>query len=262
VDEQGQMDPAALGAALAGKEALPTLVLLQAGDVNIGAFDHFAPLIPIAKAAEAWVHIDGAFGLWAAASPRHRHLLAGAELADSWATDGHKWLNVPYDSGFAFVSNDRAHKAAMSHRAPYITHDDDARDEMDWNPEWSRRARGFAVYAAIRQLGREGIAEMVDRCCECARQIAVGIGALPGAELLWEPYLNQGLVRFLDPNPAQDHDRRTAEVIARILEDGGAFFGGTTWRGRKAMRVSVCNWRTGPQDVRAAVETCARALQK
>ena len=261
-DQNGRLDSAGLRTALQGRDGLPTLVLLQAGDINIGAFDDFRTLIPLAKSAGAWVHIDGAFGLWAAASPRYRHLLAGAEFADSWATDGHKWLNVPYDSGFAFVANQRAHKAAMSHKAPYITHDDDARDEMDWNPEWSRRARGFATYAAIRQLGRDGIAEMVDRCCESSRQIVLGIGALPGAQMLWEPTLNQGLVRFLDPSPAEDHDSRTTQVITKIIEDGGAFFGGTTWRGQKAMRVSVCNWQTGEREVQAAIEACARALQR
>jgi glutamate/tyrosine decarboxylase-like PLP-dependent enzyme len=256
----GRMDPGALRQALAAREDAPTIVLLQAGDINIGAFDDFATLIPIAKAAGAWVHVDGAFGLWAAASPRFKHLTGGVELADSWATDGHKWLNVPYDSGFAFVAHPASHKAAMSHRAPYITHDDDARDEMDWNPEWSRRARGFAAYAAIRQLGRQGIAEMVERCCDRAREIVRGIGELPRAEMLWEPTLNQGLVRFLDATPAGDHDRRTTEVIARILQDGGAFFGSTTWREKKAMRVSVCNWQTSESHVKAAVETCARAL--
>ncbi len=170
----------------------------------------------------------------------------GAGQADSWATDGHKWLNVTYDSGYAFVAHPDAHRKAMSHIAPYIAHDKDARDEMDWNPEWSRRARGFPTYAAIRELGRTGIASMIERCCDSARLLVEGIGALPGAEVVHQGQINQGLVRFLDPSPRAvdaNHNRRTDEVIAKILIHGGAFFGGTTWRGKRAMRISVCNWR-------------------
>jgi glutamate/tyrosine decarboxylase-like PLP-dependent enzyme len=243
-DEQGRLSPAALEAAL---DDSPTIVLLQAGDLNIGAYDPFAELIPIAHRHGAWVHVDGAFGLWANASARYRHLLAGVEAADSWATDGHKWLNVPYDSGYAFVADREAHRAAMSYRASYLTHDEAARDQLDWTPEWSRRARGFATYAAIRELGRRGVAELVERCCDHARAIVSGIGALPGAEVVWLPQINQGLVAFGD-------DARTDAVIAAIVASGEAFFGGTTWRGRRCMRVSVCNWQTTGDDVRRAVE--------
>ena len=259
-DESGRLRPDALESALTAAPAAPTIVILQAGDLNIGAYDAYTELIPIAHRHGAWVHVDGAFGLWAAASPRFRHLLAGVEQADSWATDGHKWLNVPYDSGYAFVAHPEDHRAAMSYRPPYIFFGDQARDEMDWTPEWSRRARGFATYAAIRQLGREGIAAMIDRCCDHARALVLGIGRLPGAEVLWEPSINQGLVRFLDP-AGLDHDRRTEEVIARIVASGGAFFQATTWRGKRAMRISVCNWQTSDRDVERVIRAVAEALR-
>jgi glutamate/tyrosine decarboxylase-like PLP-dependent enzyme len=236
---------------------------MQAGDINIGAYDNFESLIPIAKKYGAWVHVDGAFGLWAGASDRFRHLVKGLDAADSWATDGHKWLNIPFDCGFAFITDSDAHRASLSSHASYITHVSNARDQMDWNPEWSRRARAFSVYAGMRQLGRKGIADLVDRCCDHAHSIVVRLGQLKGAEILWEPTINQGLVRFLDPGPNTtdaDHDRYTEEVIAKILETGEAFFGATTWRGKRAMRVSVCNWRTSEADVQRVVQTVKSIL--
>ncbi len=264
VDEQGRLLPEVLEESLQSSDpAIPKIVLLQAGDVNIGAYDSFQTLIPIAKRHRAWVHVDGAFGLWAAASPRYRHFVEGVDQADSWATDGHKWLNVPFDSGYAFVADAEAHRAAMSCRAAYITHNSDARDEMDWNPEWSRRARGFPTYAALRQLGKNGVQDLVDRCCQHARSLVNGIGSLPGAEVLWEPTINQGLVRFLDARPGAteaDHDRKTDEVIEAILNTGEAFFGGTTWRGRRAMRVSVSNWQTSKAEVDRVIDATAGVL--
>jgi glutamate/tyrosine decarboxylase-like PLP-dependent enzyme len=263
VDSEGRLILEALEAELKKDPDAPTLVLLQAGDINIGAYDSFETLIPMVHHYQAWVHVDGAFGLWAAASPRLRHLVKGIEAADSWATDGHKWLNVPFDSGFAFVADAEAHRASLSIRAAYLTHAADARDQVDWNPEWSRRARGFPAYAALRQLGRDGIAELVERCCRHAHSLTMGIGALPGAEVLWEPTINQGLVRFLDQKPGAtetDHDRRTDEVIAAILKTGKAFFGGTTWRGRRAMRISVTNWRTSERDVDRVVSAVKSVL--
>ena len=263
VDDQGRLVPEALEAELKKDTTAPTLVLLQAGDINIGAYDDFEKLIPIAKRYAAWVHVDGAFGLWAGASPRFRHLVKGIEAADSWATDGHKWLNVPFDSGFAFVADTEAHRASLSIRASYLTHAADARDQVDWNPEWSRRARGFPAYAALRQLGRDGVAELVERCCRHAHSLTTRIGALPGAEVLWEPTINQGLVRFLDRDPGATeaaHDRRTDGVIEAILKTGEAFFGGTTWRGRRAMRISVTNWRTTDADVDRVVNAVAMVL--
>ena len=263
-DEQGRLEPSALELALAGDPGAPTIVLLQAGDVNIGAYDPFETLIPIAKSFNAWVHVDGAFGLWAAACPRLRPLVRGVEKADSWATDGHKWLNVPFDCGYAFVADPDSHRASMSHRAPYLTHAAEARDQLDWTPEWSRRARGIPTYAALRQLGRDGVAALIDRCCRHAHSIVRGIGNLPGAEVVWEPVINQGLVRFLDNRPGatdEDHDRRTNEVIGAICATGEAFFGGTTWRGRRAMRVSVSSWRTTDEDVKRVIRAVASVLQ-
>lgn len=263
VNERGHLEPEALRRGLAETAGQPAIVLLQAGDINTGGFEPFAELIPVAHEHDAWVHVDGAFGLWAAASPAYNHLLQGVEGADSWAVDGHKWLNVPYDCGYAFVADARAHLAAMSHRASYLTHDTVARDPMDWTPDWSRRARGIATYAALRQLGRQGVAGLVDRTCGHAHRLTAGIGALPGAELVSEPRINQGLVRFLGTGPGAteaDHDRRTDRIIAAVVESGAAFFSGTTWRGRRCMRISVCNWKTSAADIERAIDAVRGAL--
>src|SRR5580704_13186219 len=260
---QGQLEPAALAHALDASPPQPTIVLLQAGDLNIGAFDPFAELIPIARRHGAWVHVDGAFGLWAAASPKYRHLVAGVELADSWTNDAHKWLNTPFDCGYAFVADADAHRSAFSHRTSYTLFVDSARDQIEWNPEWSRRARAVPTYAALRELGRAGIAALVERSCDHARALVERIGALPGAEIVSAPIVNQGLVRFRDPRPgasAADHDRRTDATIARIVATGQAFFGGTTWRDKRCMRVSVCNWQTSEADVERAVEAVRQAV--
>jgi aromatic-L-amino-acid decarboxylase len=264
VDDDGRLIPDALRAELEKDPTAPTIVLLQAGDINIGAYDPFTEVIPIAREFGAWIHVDGAFGLWAAASNQLKHLSQGVELANSWATDGHKWLNVPFDCGFAFVADPESHRASLSIRASYLTHATEARDQVEWNPEWSRRARCFPAYAALRQLGRDGLSDLIERCCRHAKAIVQGIGELPGAEIAWEPTINQGLVRFLDQRPGatnEDHDRRTDQVIAGILETGEAFFGGTTWRGRRAMRISVCNWRTSERDVERTVNAVARVLE-
>jgi glutamate/tyrosine decarboxylase-like PLP-dependent enzyme len=246
------LDPAALDDALRDREE-PAIVLMQAGDSNTGAFDDFATLIPIAKRHGAWVHVDGAFGLWAAASPRYAHLLEGAEAADSWVTDGHKWLNVPFDCAYAFVANRDAHYGSMSHRAAYLTHDAVARDAGDWTPEWSRRARSFPTYAALRFLGRQGLADLIERCCRHAYDLVTRMGRLPGAEVLAVPVINQGLLRFGD---------RTDDVIAAINATGEAFFSGTTWRGQRAMRVSVVSWKTTDEDVDRVVNAVANVLER
>jgi glutamate/tyrosine decarboxylase-like PLP-dependent enzyme len=262
-DQHLQLAPDLLSQSLRHRRGQPIIVVLQAGDVNCGAFDRFETLIPIAQEAGAWVHVDGAMGLWCHAVPSLHHLLAGAERADSWATDGHKWLNVPYDCGYAFVAHPEHHRAGMAHRASYLVHADDVRDELDWTPEHSRRARGFATYAALRQLGRSGVADLVERCCRFARDIVAGIGALPGARVVWMPQINQGLLRFIDPAPDAsdaDHDRRTDAVMAAINDTGEAFFTGTTWHGLRCMRVSVSNWRTTDRDVARAVAAAARVL--
>jgi glutamate/tyrosine decarboxylase-like PLP-dependent enzyme len=262
-DNAGRLQPEALKKELESGSAAPAIVVLQAGDICTGACDHFEEVIPIAKNHGAWVHVDGAFGLWAAASPRYKHLVKGVEEADSWATDGHKWLNVPFDCGYAFVAHPEAHQAAMSHRASYLTFDVEARDEIDWVPEWSRRGRGFPTYAALRQLGREGIADLVERCCGHAHSLVMRIGQLPGVQVLCEPTLNQGLVRFMDPKAdavESDHAKRTDDVIAAILSTGEAFFTGSDWHGLRVMRVSVCNWQTSEEDVDRAVMAVASVL--
>jgi glutamate/tyrosine decarboxylase-like PLP-dependent enzyme len=258
----GRVAPSILKDALAAGDG-PAIVALDAGDLAVGAFDPFAELIPIARAAGAWVHVDGAFGLWARASPRHRHLTLGIETADSWATDAHKWLNTPYDSGLAFVRDRQAHRAAMTLSASYIPAADDARDQVDWTPEFSRRARGYAVYAALRELGRGGVADLIDRCCVHARALAHGIAALPGAELVAAPTLNQGLVRFLDPASSEEirHDQRTDTAITAINATGEALFSGATWRGRRVMRISVCNLRTSAEDVERTIHAVSGVLK-
>ena len=251
-DDAGRVRPETLRAALEASSD-PAIVVLQAGELNLAAFDPFEALAPMARAAGAWTHVDGAFGLWAKASPKHRDLARGLELCDSWITDGHKYLNVPYDSGFAFVRDAEAHRAAMTLSTTYLPAGGAARDQIDWNPEFSRRARGFAAYAAIRELGREGLAALVERTCGHAQALVAGIGALPGAEVIAASGLNQGLVRFGD-------DARTDAVIAAINASGEAFFGGVTWRGRRCMRISACNWRTTEDDVARAIAAARVAL--
>jgi glutamate/tyrosine decarboxylase-like PLP-dependent enzyme len=251
-DERFRMRPDALREALATGDS-PTIVVAQAGEVNTGAFD---PLEEIADACEesgAWLHVDGAFGQWAAASPRLAHLVAGSERADSWATDAHKWLNVPYDSGIAFCAHPEAHRAAMSIHASYLVHGDEGgpRDQMDWTPEFSRRARGFPIYAAIRSLGRAGIATMVERCCDHAQRFAELL-ADGGADVMNEVVLNQVLFRFGD-------GAGTDGVIDRVVRDGTCFLSGTTIKGARAMRISVSNWQTSDEDVERSVAAILRA---
>lgn len=257
-DAEGGILTGALEQALTGSDR-STIVCLQAGDINTGIFDPFRKVVPLAHRHGAWVHVDGAFGLWAAASARYRHLLDGAFDADSWVTDGHKWLNVPFDSGFVFCADPAAHAAALAIDESYLlAPEDGARDQNSWNPEWSRRGRGFPVYAALRSLGRRGIAEIVERCCDGARRLTDEIGALPDVEVLARPVLNQGLVRFLAPDG--DHDRRTEEVIRQIQTAGVTWFGPTTWNGVRAMRISVVNWRTFPHEVDRSVESVRAVL--
>ncbi len=263
-DAGGRIGAEDLRAALARLEGAPAMVVLCAGDINMGAFDDFEAVIPVAHEHGAWVHVDGAFGLWVRASEALRDHARGVEGADSWATDGHKWLNVPYDAGYAFVADSEAHRRSMSLRASYLTHATEARDQMDWTPEWSRRGRGVATYAALRELGRAGVADLVERCCRHARAIVAGVGSLPGAEIVWEPRINQGLVRFVDPRPSAtegDHDAYTDAIIARVVASGDAFFGGTTSGGVRCMRASVCSFRTEEGDVEIAVAAVKRALE-
>jgi glutamate/tyrosine decarboxylase-like PLP-dependent enzyme len=257
--DDGTIDVTALKTELEKNPDMPTIVSLAAGDLNRGAFDPFSDVCDLAHAHNAWVHIDGAFGLWVASSPRYRHLVKGIEKADSWATDAHKWLNVPYDSGIAFVADPESHKAAMAIPAAYKVEVDDVRDQFEWGPEWSRRARGIPLYAALRTLGRNGVAEMIERCCDLTRDFVLKLGELPGVEVLTTPVINQGLVRFLDPDG--NHDKRTDEVIDRINEGGEAWFGPTVWHDMRVMRISLSNFRTTSDDINRAVAAIKAALE-
>jgi glutamate/tyrosine decarboxylase-like PLP-dependent enzyme len=255
-DDQGRMLPGSLARTLREGEG-PAIVIAQAGEVNSGAIDPLGPIADQAHDYGAWLHVDGAFGLWAAASPRLRPLVDGVERADSWATDAHKWLNVPYDCGVAIVRDADAQRAALSSIAgaeyiPPIEHGE--RYSAEWVPEFSRRARGFPVYAAIRSLGRKGVAELVERCCGCAQLMASMLSEMDGAEVLNEVALNQVLVRF-----TRDGANVSDEMIQAIQADGTCWMSGTTWQGEPAMRISVTNWRTTEDDIRrsaAAIESC------
>jgi len=227
----------------------PCIVILQAGNVNTGAFDPFGEIVARARDAGAWVHVDGAFGLWAAASPELRGHVEGMELADSWATDFHKWLNVPYDSGIALVRDPAALRAAMGVSAAYLP-EPSARDPSDFTPELSRRARGVEVWAAFKRLGRSGVRELVERCCRHARRFAEGLRQA-GFEVLNEVALNQVLVSFGPPE-------RTQAVIRALQEDGTCWCGITTWQGRTAMRISVSGWATTDEDVERSLEVMIR----
>jgi len=251
-DSEGRMATEQLGAALDG--STPTIVCAQAGEVNTGAFDDLEAIVELAARAGAWVHVDGAFGLWAAASPSLAHLVAGYERADSWATDGHKWLNVPFDCGIALCAHRDDHEAAMEYAAPYLAVSEShvARDPMGYSPEFSRRARAVPVWAAIRELGREGITALVDRCCAHARAIAEGLAALPGCEIVNDIVLNQVLFRFED-------DERTQSILAAVQREGEAWMSPTTWDGRFTIRISVVGWRTSERDVERTVAAFARA---
>ena len=257
--DDGTIDVAALKAELEKNPDMPTIVSLAAGDLNRGAFDPFDEVCDLAHAYNAWVHIDGAFGLWVASSKRYRHLVKGIEKADSWATDAHKWLNIPYDSGIAFVADSESHKTAMTIPAAYKVEVEDVRDQFEWGPEWSRRARGIPVYAALRALGRNGVAEMIERCCDLTREFVLKLGELPGVEVLTTPIINQGLVRFLDKDG--DHDKRTGEVIDRINATGEAWFGPTIWNDMRVMRISLSNFRTTPNDIERALDAIKNAME-
>ncbi len=258
-DDQGRMRADRLAEQLRRCSG-PIIVCAQAGDVNSGAFDPIAVVCDVAHEHGAWVHVDGAFGLWAATSPQLRHLVAGLENADSWATDAHKWLNVPYDCGLALIADPVAHSQAMSLLAAsyLILGEAGERDNADWVPEMSRRARGFPVWAAIRELGRTGVAEMIERGCACARRFADSLAAAPGVAILNDVVLDQVLVRFRAPDGGDD-DAFTRDVVARVQSDGTCWLGGTTWQGKAAMRISVSNWSTTEADVDRSVAAILRA---
>jgi glutamate/tyrosine decarboxylase-like PLP-dependent enzyme len=261
-DEQGRLRVDELRRTVSGIQT-PILVCAQAGNVNTGAFDPIAVIVDCLRDHQSWLHVDGAFGLWAATSPAHRSLVRGIELADSVATDGHKWLNVPYDCGLVFVRDAAAHQAAMSLNAPYyITKGATERDNCDWVPEASRRARGFTVYAALRFLGRNGVSDLVERCCRLAQRMAERLAKDPSVTILNDVVLNQVLVRFAAPGTGASDDEFTAEVIRRVQDDGTCWLGGTTWHGMQAMRISVSNWSTREADVDASADAIIRCARK
>jgi glutamate/tyrosine decarboxylase-like PLP-dependent enzyme len=262
-DGQGRMRPDALRETLAGLDG-PVIVCAQSGNVNTGGFDPLPEIVEAVKALpNAWLHVDGAFGLWAAVAPSLRHLVAGLDGADSWTTDAHKWLNVPYDSGIVIVRDAAAHHAAMTLGAAYYVETEGGeRDPYNWVAESSRRARGFTIYAALRSLGRHGLTEMIEHGCSIARRMADGLRGGPGVTILNDVVLNQVLVRFGPPDGG-DADEFTRAVIAAVQADGTCWLGGTTWHGMAAMRISVSNWSTTESDADVSVEAilrCARMV--
>ena len=263
-DDQGRMLPDRLRAVLATIADRPVIVSAQSGNVNTGAFDPMTEIVEaVRELPNAWLHVDGAFGLWAAASPSLRHHVAGIEGADSWTTDAHKWLNVPYDCGIAIVRDPEAHQAAMSFGAAYYVAGEGAkRDSGNWVADSSRRSRAFTVYAALRELGRDGLADLINRSCSLARRMADGLRDAPGVTILNDVELNQVLVRFSPPDGGTDADADdfTRRVIAAVQADGTCWLGGTTWHGMAAMRISVSNWSTTESDIdvsAAAIWRCA-----
>jgi glutamate/tyrosine decarboxylase-like PLP-dependent enzyme len=252
-DDQGRIDVVDLGRVLAATPAGPTIVSLQAGNVNTGAIDDLGVATAIAHEHGAWVHVDGAFGLWAAASPAKRPLVDGIETADSWGTDGHKWLNVPYDCGYVFCADAEAHAASMAYTAAYLTGQGGAeRSPADYVMESSRHARGFATWAALRQLGRSGVAELVDRCCALATRFADQLAAIAGVTIANDVVLNQVLVDFGD-------EQTTDAVVDAVQRSGECWMGATTWHGRRLMRISVSNWSTTEADVDRSVAAIVAA---
>jgi glutamate/tyrosine decarboxylase-like PLP-dependent enzyme len=254
VDDEGRMDPDALAGALRGRDE-PTIVCAQVGEVSTGAFDALDRIVPIVREhPNAWLHIDGAFGLWAAASPRLRHLVRGIDGADSWGTDAHKWLNVPYDAGIVFVRDGAAHRAAMGMAAAYLPPaPGQERDPFEYVPEMSRRARAFPIYAAIRSLGTTGIAEMVERDCDLAMRMARRLANHPHVRIVNEVVLNQVLVAVGDAET-------TRAVVDRIQSDGVLWLGGTTFHGTPALRISVSGWSSREDDADRSVDAILAAV--
>jgi glutamate/tyrosine decarboxylase-like PLP-dependent enzyme len=256
-DDAGRLDPDALAAELDAGEG-PAIVCAQAGEVNTGCFDPFDELADVCERHDAWLHVDGAVGLWAAASREFDSLTNGLERADSWSTDAHKWLNVPYDCGFIAVAEPDALRGAMGISAPYLTAAQNARDSYQYVPESSRRGRGFVLYAALRSLGRNGVADLVERCSSLARLMAQEVGGDPALEVINEVVINQVLVAI-----AGDEDgNATAAAVERLQDDGTCWLAGTSWRGRPAIRISVCNWRTSEEDIRRSAAVIRETVRE
>jgi glutamate/tyrosine decarboxylase-like PLP-dependent enzyme len=260
VDDQGRMRPDALAAHLNALSG-PAIVCAQAGNVNSGAFDPLDAIADLASRHGAWLHVDGAFGLWAAASMPLKHHVRGLERVDSCATDAHKWLNVPYDSGLVFVAHPAAHRAAMSMGAAYLLRSpNEPREAMDWVPESSRRARGFAVYAALRVLGRGGVADLVERCCRLARRFADRLRQQPAIRILNDVVLNQVLVRVVPETG--DADAATRAALRLVQDEQVCWLGGSRWHDMDAMRISVSNWSTTEEDIDRSADSIVRAARQ
>lgn len=258
---QGTISPSAFSRAI-DAVAGPCIVVLQAGQINTGGCDDFARLIPLAKSRDAWVHVDGAFGLWAQASPLTRHLTADVNRADSWATDGHKWLQTPYDCGYAIVRDEVAHRRAMTIAASYLPlASEGERDPSHYVPELSRRARGFATWAMIKHLGRAGIRDLVENACAAASSLAEALSAEPGIAVLNHVVLNQVIVRFGDDLPPEAGDQLTLRTIQALQRDGVLFAGGATWRDRQVMRLSVSNYQTDLKEAAKSAEAIIDAYR-
>lgn len=258
-DEQGRMRADELRRSLRQLMA-PAIVCAQAGNVDTGSFDPLGEIAAIVHEHGSWLHVDGAFGLWAAASPQLRHLVAGVELADSIAIDCHKWLNVPQDSGVVFVRDQAAHQTAMTWNAPYFVRGpEDARDNHSFVPDASRRARGFAIYATLRTLGRSGLTSLIERCCALARRMAERLAEHPQVQILNDVVLNQVLVRFFPPTGI-DSDDFTRKVIRAIQEDGTCWAGGTVWKGQHTLRISISNWSTTESDIDRSAEAILQCV--
>ncbi|HET6667028.1 MAG TPA: pyridoxal-dependent decarboxylase [Intrasporangium sp.] len=256
VDDQGRMSVSDLTAAFAEDERLehtrPTIVVAQAGNIHSGGFDDVHEVVTVSRSHGAWVHVDGAFGLWAAASPSHRHLLIGHEGADSWATDAHKTLNTPYDTGMAIVRDPSTLRAAMALHGPYLILDSHG-EPSDKTPELSRRARAVTVWAALRSLGRSGLSSLVDGLCHQASALAAGLAGIPGVTVENDVVFTQVCASFGD-------DDTTREVVRRVLVEGETWMSGSTWRGRAVLRISVCNWATTDGDVARSIAAVKRAV--
>ena len=260
-DELGRMLPSDFQRALSEFTG-PTIAIAQSGQICTGVSDPFAEIGPMAKAAGAWLHVDGAFGMWANASPRLQHLTAGIELADSWGTDGHKWLQTPYDCGFAIVRNAEAHRRAMAISASYLPPASGSeRDPSTYVPELSRRARGFAVWAMLKQLGRAGVAAMIEQDVTVAQQMAAGMAAIAGCKLVCGAELNQFMVSFGGDCSPEDADRLTLATIDQVQQDAVAFIGASQWRGRWVMRISVCSIATTAADGAITVDAVRSAWE-
>lgn len=261
-DDQGRMKIDQLRSALAASTD-PAIICAQAGGVNTGAFDDFSAIAGLAQAAGAWLHVDGAFGLWAAASTGRRHLTAGMEYADSWATDAHKWLNVPHDSGMVFTADPAAHRAAMSvpGEAYLVRSGEGQREPYQWVPEMSRRARVFAIQAALLAFGRQGLADLIDRCCDLACRMRDRLQVHPGIAIMNDVVLNQILFSVTPPDmPDAAADAFTDQVAAAIQVEGTCWLGATSWRGRRRLRLSICNYRTTQADIDLSAAAICRAI--